>query len=76
LKYILRPNITHEEDDHRVIYVALSRAINRIYISVPSIDENRKKEIESRGIKVKYLDTLENSPECCCTKMSSDCCIL
>ncbi len=63
LEFVLNPSINHDKDEHRVIYVALSRAINRLYISVPSIEENRKKQIESRGIKVKYLDALENSPD-------------
>jgi DNA helicase-2/ATP-dependent DNA helicase PcrA len=56
LGYIIHPSINHKEDEHRIIYVALSRARNRLYISAPSLDKNQKKQIESLGIIVKYLD--------------------
>lgn len=44
-------NLLHSSDlqneEHRIAYVALSRAKERLFISVPSIDEKKKTEIES-----------------------------
>jgi DNA helicase-2/ATP-dependent DNA helicase PcrA len=56
MKYILNPNINHKKDEHRLIYVALSRARNRLYISAPSLDKIQKEQIERLGIIVKYLE--------------------
>ena len=43
LKFLFAPNL-NEEENHRVFYVAMSRAKKRLFISVPTLsDENRSK---------------------------------
>jgi DNA helicase-2/ATP-dependent DNA helicase PcrA len=50
LKFILAPDLSDEE--HRVRYVALSRAMNYLYINIPSITAVTKTAMESLGISV------------------------
>ena len=50
LKFILNPNI--KEEDNRVYYVALSRAIENLSINIPKISENNKMKLKSIGFKI------------------------
>lgn len=52
LSFILQPDMTKEE--HRVYYVALSRAKKRLFISIPSISEDIKEQLE----KLYFFDIL------------------
>lgn len=50
LKFLLSPDLTDEE--HRIRYVALSRAQNYLYINIPSISEANKIAIKALNIIV------------------------
>lgn len=53
LDFLLKPNMSKE--DHRVYYVALSRARKRLYINVPSLSDSEKEAIKDLPIDVAYL---------------------
>lgn len=52
LSNIINPGIDDEEDETRILYVALSRAFNHLFLSVPSINSDEKRTIEALGIRV------------------------
>lgn len=53
LDFLLKPDMSKE--NHRVYYVALSRARKRLYINVPSLSECKHKAISGVGIDVIHL---------------------
>ena len=48
LDFLLKTNLRQEDDDHRLYYVACSRTKNRLFINLPSIDENEKAQLIAR----------------------------
>ena len=56
LKFLLNPSINADED-HRVYFVALSRAKEKLFINIPSLSEENKIEIEKLILFV--IDYLE-----------------
>lgn len=54
LNFLLNPNIEYE--DNRVYYVALSRAIENLFINVPQLSEENKEKLEEIGFEVVELD--------------------
>ncbi|MBU0765967.1 MAG: ATP-binding domain-containing protein, partial [Bacteroidetes bacterium] len=50
LDFIIAPNLDNEE--HRVNYVAVSRAINWLFINVPNISQNKRTLIENIGYDI------------------------
>ena len=52
LAFLTNPDLTKEE--HRVNYVAVSRAKNRLFISVPSLDYSIEKQLEMK-VKIIHL---------------------
>jgi len=44
IDFLVKPNLLKEE--HRVNYVAVSRAIDRLFISVPTLDEDKRELLE------------------------------
>ena len=48
LDFLLKTNLRQENDDHRLYYVACSRTKNRLFINLPSIDENEKAQLIAR----------------------------
>lgn len=50
LDFLLKPDMGKE--DHRVYYVALSRAKKSLYINVPSLSKNKHKDIKGLGIDI------------------------
>ncbi len=56
LSFLLAPNLKANEE-HRVNYVALSRAQDHLYISTPSLSLSNEVKIKSMGIQVKRLPT-------------------
>ena len=56
LKFLLNPSINADED-HRVYFVALSRAKEKLFINIPSLSEENKIEIEKLNLFV--IDYLE-----------------
>lgn len=56
LKFLFSPKINEDEDD-RVYFVALSRAKENLFINVPSLSEERKKELEKLNLfHFEYLE--------------------
>lgn len=50
---LLEKNLEEQDDDElRIRYVALSRAQNHLYISVPSLSEEVQQKLECMGLKV------------------------
>lgn len=54
LDFLLKSDMSKE--NHRVYYVALSRAMRSLYINVPSLSENKHKDIKKLGIEIMQLD--------------------
>jgi len=52
LGYILNPQNFTDSEERRITYVALSRAIDRLFISVPSLSEEERALLENRGVDV------------------------
>ena len=48
LKFLLNTDLRQEDDDHRLYYVACSRARNRLFINLPELDEKEKAMLTSR----------------------------
>lgn len=55
LKHIVNPEIGAAEDDSRIYYVALSRARDQLYLTVPGIAEKERVLAEALGIEVVAL---------------------
>lgn len=54
IDFLINTNMTKEES-HRVYYVALSRAQNRLIIKLESISEENKKKLEEIGFEIVQL---------------------
>jgi len=54
LDFLLNTNLNETKDDHRLYYVACSRAKHRLFISIPSLNDD-----ESIMVKRKYNDSLK-----------------
>ena len=54
LDFLLNTNLNDTKDDHRLYYVACSRARHRLFLSIPSLNEDEK-----ISIKRKYNDQLK-----------------
>jgi len=52
LGYILNPQNFADSEERRITYVALSRAIDRLFISVPSLSEEERALLENMGVEV------------------------
>lgn len=48
LAFLLNTDLTQMVDDHRLYYVACSRARNRLFINLPNLDEKEKAMLTSR----------------------------
>ncbi len=48
LGFLLNTDLTQADDDHRLYYVACSRARNRLFINLPELDEKEKVLLTSR----------------------------
>lgn len=48
LQFLLNTDLQQEDDDHRLYYVACSRARNRLFINLPELDEKEKVLLTSR----------------------------
>jgi DNA helicase-2/ATP-dependent DNA helicase PcrA len=55
LDNILRPSLNSVDDESRIYYVALSRAKDKIIISVPSLNKRRELQSKSLGFEVERL---------------------
>lgn len=53
LKCILEPDL--DKEMHRIFYVALSRAKDRLYMSVPAISSKNEELLKGMGINVEYV---------------------
>ena len=52
--FMLNPNL--EDEEHRIYYVALSRARDRLFISIPTLSETNEREITNNyKVKIKRL---------------------
>jgi len=52
IQFLLNPNLESNEE-HRINYVAISRAKNRLFISVPSLSKSNRKKLEG------YMEIIE-----------------
>lgn len=52
INHILNPAEHNNNEEHRITYVALSRARNRLLIAIPNLKDEDKKSLENIGIKV------------------------
>lgn len=48
LGFLIKTDLTQADDDHRLYYVACSRARNRLFINLPMLDEAEKKQLKTR----------------------------
>lgn len=53
LKFLLNPDI--EDEDNRVYYVALSRAVENLFVNIPELTNNNQDELKRIGFKVVNL---------------------
>jgi DNA helicase-2/ATP-dependent DNA helicase PcrA len=56
LGFLLKPDMENEE--HRINYVAISRAMNNLYINAPIVSESNKKLLMAKGFH--FQETLKN----------------
>lgn len=56
LQFLLNTDLHQKDDDHRLYYVACSRARNRLFINLPSIDEKEKALLKTRFGDVVNID--------------------
>lgn len=56
LAFLLNTDLTQADDEHRLYYVACSRARNRLFINLPSIDEKEKALLKTRFGDVVNID--------------------
>lgn len=55
LDFLLEPDILNMEE-HRVYYVALSRAMENIILNVPTLNENNAHSLKEIGFEIIYVD--------------------
>jgi len=53
--FLLSPKLSGNNEDDRVYYVAMSRAKHELFFSIPSLNKNIRKQIETTGL-VTILD--------------------
>ncbi|MDJ1473799.1 ATP-dependent helicase [Xanthocytophaga flava] len=58
VEYLLKPGLLTEEQ--RIIYVALSRAKNRLFINLPELPDNYKKILENRGFEIVSCEEMDS----------------
>ena len=51
LEFLLSPNL-NDNNVHRVYYVAASRAINRLFICVPTLSAEKRIQLEGMPINI------------------------
>lgn len=56
LGFLLNTDLTQADDDHRLYYVACSRARNRLFINLPELDEKEKALLKTRFGDVVNID--------------------
>lgn len=52
LEFLLEPNL-NDDEEHRIKYVALSRARDNLFINIPSLTDESKVKLEAQGFTVK-----------------------
>lgn len=52
LEFFLHPDLQKKEA-HRVYYVAASRAKEKLFFSIPTLSDEKRKELENIGLKIK-----------------------
>ena len=55
LEFLLSPNL-NGNNAHRVYYVAASRAIKRLFINVPTLNEKNKTKLEDKPIMISFIE--------------------
>ena len=45
MNFLLRTDLQHKDDDHRLYYVACSRARNRLFINLPELSKEEKEKL-------------------------------
>ncbi len=55
LEFLLSPDL-NGNNAHRVYYVAASRAINRLFINVPTLNEENRIKIEGKPIMISFIE--------------------
>jgi DNA helicase-2/ATP-dependent DNA helicase PcrA len=53
LSFLLTPDL--EKEEHRIYYVALSRAKKRLFVHVPELSDENKTKLEQMGFGIKLL---------------------
>lgn len=48
LDFLLKTDLNKTEDDHRLYYVACSRAKHRLFLSIPSLSESEQVSIQNK----------------------------
>ena len=48
MNFLLCTDLQNKDDDHRLYYVACSRARNRLFINLPKLSEEEKQELIGR----------------------------
>lgn len=54
LSFITSPDINNEEN--RVYYVAITRAMVNLFINVPSLDQEKEEQLEALGFKIERVE--------------------
>ncbi len=57
LDFLLKTDLNKKEDDHRLYYVACSRAKHRLFISIPSLSEEKQVSIQNKYGKFLTIKT-------------------
>ena len=55
LEFLLSPDL-NGNNAHRVYYVAASRAIKRLFINVPTLNEENKIKLEDKPIMISFIE--------------------
>lgn len=56
LDFIFNPNLDNNEE-HRINYVAVSRAVNRLFINIPNLSSESQTIIKDKGFDIKSLES-------------------
>ena len=59
LNQLLQAKLDEEDDESRVYYVAMSRARDRLFVSIPIVNEAKKKKLRETGFDIIVLDVDE-----------------
>lgn len=57
LDFLLRTDLNQKVDDHRLYYVACSRAKHRLFLSIPSLSETERVSLQSKFAGVLKIQT-------------------